>query len=58
MAFLGGVVGAAITLLTIQPEDWGFASVAFPAYILLDSALIASLILVPRPRRRSAAARD
>lgn len=50
-AFLSGVAGAAITLLTIKPEDWGFASVAFPAYILLDSALISSLILVPRSRR-------
>jgi hypothetical protein len=56
-AFLSGVAGAAITLLTIKPEDWSFASVAFPAYILLDSALIASLILVPRPRP-SAVARD
>lgn len=50
-AFLSGVVGATITLLTIKPEDWSFASVAFPAYILLDSALIASLILVPRAGR-------
>jgi hypothetical protein len=49
VAFLGGVAGAAITLLTIKAEDWGFASVAFPAYILLDSGLIAWLILVPRP---------
>jgi hypothetical protein len=49
-AFLSGVAGAAITLLTIKPEDWGFASVAFPAYILLDSALISSLILIPRGR--------
>jgi hypothetical protein len=56
-AFLSGVAGAAITLLTIKPEDWSFASVAFPAYILLDSALIASLILVPRPGP-SAMARD
>jgi hypothetical protein len=56
-AFLSGVAGAAITLLTIKPEDWSFASVAFPAYILLDSALIASLILLPRPGR-SAVARE
>jgi hypothetical protein len=56
-AFLSGVAGATITLLTIKPEDWSFASVAFPAYILLDSALIASLILVPRPGQ-SAVARD
>jgi hypothetical protein len=40
-AFVSGVAGAAITLLTIKGEDWGFASVAFPAYILLDSGLIA-----------------
>lgn len=50
-AFLSGVAGAAITLLTIQPEDWSFATVAFPAYILLDSGLIACLILLPRPAR-------
>jgi hypothetical protein len=50
VAFLAGVAGAGITLLTIKPEDWGFASAAFPAYILLDSALIAGLILAPRPR--------
>jgi hypothetical protein len=50
-AFLSGVAGAAITLLTIQPEDWGFANVAFPIYILLDSGLIACLILLPRPAR-------
>jgi hypothetical protein len=51
VAFLSGVVGATITLLTIKAEDWGFASVAFPAYIALDSGLIAVLILVPRPSR-------
>ena len=49
VAFLSGIAGAGITLLTIKAEDRGFASVAFPAYILLDSALIAWLILVPRP---------
>ena len=53
VAFLSGVVGATITLLTIKPEDWGFASVAFPAYIALDSGLIAMLILAPRLGRRS-----
>ena len=52
-AFLAGVAGAAITLLTIKPGDWGFASAAFPAYILLDSGLIAWLILVPRPRQQA-----
>ena len=51
VAFLSGVAGSAITLLTIKGEDWGFASVAFPVYILLDSGLIACLILVPRGRR-------
>ena len=51
IAFLSGVAGATITLLTIKPEDWGFASAAFPAYIALDSGLIALLILMPRPRR-------
>jgi hypothetical protein len=51
IAFLSGVAGATITLLTIKGEDWGFASAAFPAYIALDSGLIAVLILMPRPRR-------
>jgi hypothetical protein len=51
IAFLSGVAGATITLLTIKPEDWGVASAAFPAYIALDSGLIALLILMPRPRR-------
>jgi hypothetical protein len=51
VAFLSGVAGAAITLLTIKGEDWGFASVAFPAYIALDSGLIAGLILLPRAGR-------
>lgn len=51
IAFLSGVAGSAITLLTIKASDWGFASVAFPAYILLDSGLIALLILLPRAGR-------
>jgi hypothetical protein len=51
VAFVSGVAGATITLLTIKGEEWGFASVAFPAYIALDSGLIALLILMPRPRR-------
>jgi hypothetical protein len=55
VAFLSGVAGAAITLLTIKAGDWGFASVAFPAYILLDSGLIAWLILVPHPGQSAVA---
>lgn len=51
IAFVSGVAGSAITLLTIKAADWGFASVAFPAYILLDSGLIALLILLPRAGR-------
>ena len=35
VAFLAGVVGAAITLLTIKPDDWGFASAGFPVYVIL-----------------------
>jgi hypothetical protein len=54
VAFLSGVAGATITLLTIKSGDWGFASAAFPAYIALDSGLIALLILRPRPRRPAA----
>ena len=50
-AFVSGVIGGAITLLTIDAKDWGFASIAFPVYILVDSGLIACLILLPRPAR-------
>ncbi len=57
VAFVSGVLGSAITLLTIKADEWSFASVAFPAYILLDSGLIAILILVPRARP-SAVAED
>ncbi|HEX3690968.1 MAG TPA: hypothetical protein VHV28_14805 [Solirubrobacteraceae bacterium] len=53
VAFLSGVIGSAITLLTIKAGHWGFASAAFPAYILLDSGLIACLILLPRAERRA-----
>jgi hypothetical protein len=51
VAFLSGVVGSTITLLTIKAGDCGFASAACPAYIALDSGLIALLIVIPRPRR-------
>ena len=51
VAFRSGVVGSTITLVTIKAGDWGFASAAFPAYIALDSGLIALLIVMPRPRR-------
>jgi hypothetical protein len=54
VAFLGGVTGSVITLLTIKSGDWGFASWGFPVYVVLASGAIAVLIL--RPRRFRAAA--
>jgi len=48
-AFLADIVGAVITLLTIRAGAWGFASAAFPAYILVGASTIAVLILMPRP---------
>ncbi|MFL5862697.1 MAG: hypothetical protein ACJ780_18290 [Solirubrobacteraceae bacterium] len=53
-AFMASATGAAITLLTIQAEDWGFASYGFPAYILLVGSMIAALILAPRHRHSAA----
>ncbi len=50
-AFVGGALGAAITLLAIQPNSWAFASYGFPLYILLGSGSILALIIVSRPRR-------
>jgi hypothetical protein len=46
--FIASAVGAVITLLTIKPADWGFATAAFPAYIVLGASTIATLILIPR----------
>ena len=47
-AFVGGVLGAAITLLTIPGSDWVFASFGFPLYILLIDATLLTLIRRPR----------
>jgi hypothetical protein len=59
-AFVGGVLGAVITLLTIPASEWVFASFGFPLYILLIDATLLALILPrrgrvlrpPRPQRR------
>ncbi len=51
-AFVGGVAGAVITLLTIPAGGWDFASVGFPLYILLIDATLLTLILRPRGARR------
>jgi hypothetical protein len=56
IAFLGGVTGSVITLLTIQSDDWNFASWGFPVYVILASGAIALLIL--RPRLAGVAARS
>lgn len=47
-AFLAGVTGSVIALLTIKSADWGFASWGFPVYVILASGAIALLILMPR----------
>jgi hypothetical protein len=47
-AFIGGTVGAALTLLTIRAQDWAFASFGFPLYILLIDATLLALIVRPR----------
>jgi hypothetical protein len=51
--FVGGAVGSAITLLAIKTDAWGFASFAFPLYILAIDLVLSSLILGPRLRRTS-----
>jgi hypothetical protein len=51
VAFLAGVTGSIITLLTITSADWGFASWGFPVYVIVVSGAIALLILRPRLRR-------
>ena len=47
-AFVGGAIGAAITLLTIPASEWVFAGFGFPLYILLIDATLLGLILRPR----------
>jgi hypothetical protein len=51
IAFAGGVAGSIITLLTIKPGHWGFASAGVSIYVLLCSGAIALLILRPRLSR-------
>jgi len=54
IAFLGGVTGSAITLLTIQPGHWGLASAGFSVYVILCSGAIAALAIRPRLARLAA----
>jgi hypothetical protein len=54
IAFLGGVTGSAITLLTIQPGHWGFANAGFSVYVILCSGAIALLALRPHLARAAA----
>jgi hypothetical protein len=54
VAFLGGVVGAIITLLTIKPGHWGFASAGVSVYVLVCSGAIAVLTLRPQLARLAA----
>lgn len=49
-AFVSDVIGAVLTLLTIPAARWGFATAAFPVYILLMGTTLSALILVPRRR--------
>ena len=53
VAFLGGLISAIITLLTIQ--HWNFATYAFPVYLACLTSLL--LALIYRPARRRAAVR-
>jgi hypothetical protein len=48
IAFIGSGTAGAITLLTIKPHEWGFATFGFPAYIFLAGTTIAALVLIPR----------
>ncbi len=48
-AFVASAVGATITLLTIKPREWTFATYGFPAYVVLAGSIISALVLVPRP---------
>jgi hypothetical protein len=48
-AFVGSAIGAAVTLLTIKPHAWTFASYGFPLWIVLGCSIISALILGPRP---------
>jgi len=57
-AFLGGVAGATITLLALQPGGWAFAGYAFPLYILVFDACVSGLILAPRVRARRSGRTD
>jgi hypothetical protein len=54
-AFIAAVIGATITLLTIKPHEWTFASFGFPAYIVVAATTISALVLLPRSARGSAA---
>ena len=49
-AFIGGAVGATLTLLTIRSQDWMFANFGFALYILAIDATLLVLILRPRVR--------
>jgi hypothetical protein len=57
-AFIASGVGAAITLLTIKPHHWAFASFGFPAYIVVAATAIAALVLIPRPARPAVSSSD
>jgi hypothetical protein len=50
LAFVTSIIGAGITLLTIQKGHWTFASYGFPLYILVVTTIISTLILFPRPK--------
>jgi hypothetical protein len=54
IAFVAGVTGSVITLLTIKSGDWGFARWGFPVYVIVASGAIALLILRPRLSRAAA----
>jgi hypothetical protein len=53
LAFVGGVIGSIITLLTINSGHWGFDSWGFPVYVIVVSGAIAVLALRPRLSRQA-----
>lgn len=46
-AFLAMGLGAVVTLLTIKPDQWSFATAAFPMYIVVVTSVIGALVLRP-----------
>jgi hypothetical protein len=57
-AFVGGVTGAAVTLLALPAHAWSFAHYGFPLYIFVFDGIIAALLLGARGARRPCVSAD